>query len=104
MQAAQLDHLFGALADPTRRALLMSLREDEAPVHVLAADFAMSRPAVSKHLAVLRHAGLVRERRVGRENFYALERGALEDARAWLAVFWRGKLGALKRLAEDGDE
>jgi DNA-binding transcriptional ArsR family regulator len=101
MQAAQLDHLFGALADPTRRALLDSLREAEAPVHVLAAGFAMSRPAVSKHLAVLRHAGLVRERRVGRENFYALERSALEDARAWLSVFWRGKLGALKRLAED---
>ena len=100
MHAARLDHLFGALADPTRRAILMSLREADAPVHALAADFAMSRPAVSKHLAVLRQAGLVRERRVGRENIYALERPALEEARDWLGVFWRSKLAALKHLAE----
>lgn len=101
MQAVQLDHVFGAMADPTRRAILASLREAEAPVHVLAADFEISRPAVSKHLAVLRAAGLVREKRVGRENFYSLERAAMEDARSWLAAFWRGRLSALKQLAED---
>lgn len=100
MPAIALDHVFGALSDPTRRAILDSLRQAEAPVHVLAADFAISRPAVSKHLAVLRHAGLVREARRGRENIYALERPALEQARAWLAEFWRGRLDALRILAE----
>jgi DNA-binding transcriptional ArsR family regulator len=71
---------------------------------VLAADFAITRPAVSKHLAVLKGAGLVRETKRGRENVYALEREALEAARAWLALFWRGKLSSLKQLAEAEDE
>ena len=104
MQAAQLDHLFGALADPTRRAILTSLQKGGAPVHQLAADFEISRPAVSKHLAVLRGAKLVRETKRGRENIYALEREALDEARQWLTGFWRGRLGALKALAEGGDE
>jgi len=93
--------MFGALADPTRRAILVSLRESESPVHALAADFAISRPAVSKHLAVLRDAGLVREIRRGRENVYFLERAALNNARKWLSEFWRGRLDALRRMAED---
>lgn len=101
---AELDRVFSALADPTRRAILASLRRTEAPVHVLAGDFAMSRPAVSKHLAVLRNAGLVKEKRRGRENYYALERIALEEARAWLTGFWREKLSALKQMAEENDE
>lgn len=100
MQAAELDNLFGALADPTRRAILTVLQRGGTPVHQLAADFDISRPAVSKHLAVLRGAGLVSEQRRGRENIYALEREALEEARRWLTTFWRGKLGALKHLAE----
>lgn len=99
-----LDAVFAALADPTRREILASLQRDDAPVHALARRFVMSRPAVSKHLAVLRIAGLVREQRRGRENIYTLEVRALEQARAWLAAFWRGKLGALKLLAEDGHE
>lgn len=101
---AELNLVFGALADPTRRAILASLRRAEAPVHALAGDFAMSRPAVSKHLAVLRGAGLVKEARRGRENFYALERAAMEDARTWLSGFWRERLSALKQLAEERDE
>jgi DNA-binding transcriptional ArsR family regulator len=101
MQRAVLNQVFGALSDPTRRAILASLLEEDAPVHVLAADFAMSRPAVSKHLAVLRDAGLVQEARRGRENFYTLHRAAMEDARAWLALFWRGRLTALKQLSEE---
>ena len=104
MQTAELDDLFAALADPTRRAILTSLQKGGAPVHRLAADFDISRPAVSKHLAVLRHARLVRETRRGRENIYALERDALEAARLWLTGFWRTRLGALKQLAEGGDE
>lgn len=104
MREAELDDLFGALADPTRRAILVSLQRNEAPVHELAADFAISRPAVSKHLAVLRGAGLVREAKRGRENVYALQRDALDEARTWLSAFWRGRLGALKHLAESEHE
>jgi DNA-binding transcriptional ArsR family regulator len=104
MPEAELDHLFGALADSTRRAILISLQRGGAPVHALAADFDMSRPAVSKHLAVLRGAGLVRESRRGRENIYALERDALDDARQWLAAFWRGRLAGLKQVAEAEDD
>ena len=100
MRAAELDDLFGALADPTRREILTTLQAGEAAVHTLAAQFDMSRPAVSKHLAVLRGAGLVREHKRGRENLYGLQRDALEAARAWLALFWRGRLGSLKALAE----
>ena len=72
MQPA-LDLVFSALADPTRRAILSNLRDQAAPVHALASQFSISRPAVSKHLAVLRDAGLVRETRRGRENLYRSE-------------------------------
>lgn len=101
MSPASLNSVFGALADPTRRALLAALQDSEAPVHDLAERFDISRPGVSKHLAVLRDAGLVREQRRGRENIYTLDRAAMGDARAWLGAFWRGRLSALKRLAED---
>lgn len=101
MQTARLDRVFGALADPTRRAILASLQQNDAAVHDLAACFAMSRPGVSKHLAVLRLAGLVTETRRGRENIYAIDREALADARAWLSGFWKGRLSALKHLAEE---
>lgn len=93
--------MFGALADPTRRAILAALQQSEAPVHDLAERFDISRPGVSKHLAVLREAGLVHEQRRGRENIYAINRSALVDARAWLGAFWKGRLTALKRLAEE---
>ncbi len=101
MQARQLNWVFGALADPTRRAILASLRGVGAPVHALARNFKMSRPAVSKHLAVLRGAGLVREQRRGRENVYSLDRDALAVAHAWLGEFWRERLSALRQLAEE---
>ena len=100
MTQTSLDLVFGALADPTRRAILATLQKNDAPVHDLAARFDMSRPGVSKHLAVLRQAGLVSEERRGRENIYAIEREALADARTWLTTFWKGRLTALKHLAE----
>lgn len=103
MSQMALDRVFGALADPTRRAVLAALQECEAPVHDIAARFQISRPGVSKHLAVLRHAGLVRERRRGRENVYAIDRDALAEARAWIAAFWKGRLAALKYLAEEDE-
>src|SRR5258707_3570770 len=67
-----LDSTLRAIADPTRRDLLGLLAEGEQPVNRLAEPFAMSRPAISQHLRVLRDAGLVTERRIGRERWYRL--------------------------------
>ncbi|MES1200849.1 MAG: metalloregulator ArsR/SmtB family transcription factor [Pseudomonadota bacterium] len=105
MAPPPLDLVFGALSDPTRRAILAMLQaEGEAPVRDLAARFEISRPGVSKHLAVLRHAGLVVETKRGRENHYALERERLGEARHWLTQFWKGRLAALKTIAENMDD
>ena len=104
MQTAELDDLFAALADPTRRAILTSLQKAAAPVHRLAADFDISRPAVSKHLRVLRAAGLVRSQDRGREIHYALDARPLADVqRDWLQQFmpmWEESLQRLKQRAE----
>jgi DNA-binding transcriptional ArsR family regulator len=94
------DRVFGALADATRRTILVRLLDGPEAVEPLAARFEISRPAVSKHLKVLSRAGLVRSRREGRLNVYALEPGPLETVRAWLDAFWRDRLSVLKRLAE----
>ena len=81
-QAARpdLDLTLGALADPTRRAILARLSEGEARVTELAAPFAMSLNAVSKHIRVLERAHLVRRRRAGREHFLAFNRAPLDEA------------------------
>ena len=100
LASENLDRVFAALADRTRRKILATLQKDAETVHVLASMFDMSRPAVSKHLAVLRAAGLVRETRSGRENFYALDRDKLVEAHSWLTAFWRSRLGSLKKLVE----
>jgi DNA-binding transcriptional ArsR family regulator len=97
---------FVAVADPTRRAILDRLRRGEAPVAAIAADFAMSRPAVSKHLRVLREARLVRDRpggADGRQRVYALTAEPLREVLEWTAAyqtFWRATLGNLKRHVE----
>ena len=70
--AAHAD-VFRAVADPTRRAILDRLRGGGTRVHALAAEFSQSRPAISKHLRVLRDAKLVYERKVGRERIYELD-------------------------------
>ena len=101
---------FHAVADPTRRAILDQLRQGEAPVAEIAARFAMSRPAVSKHLRVLRDARLVRERRGGsdgRQRIYALTPAPLRAVAAWAQayqVFWPAQLAGLKRHLEAGAE
>jgi DNA-binding transcriptional ArsR family regulator len=102
---------FHAVADPTRRALLDRLREGEAPVAALAAGlagagFVLSRPAVSKHLRVLREARLVRERRGGddgRQRVYALTPAPLREVARWTLAyqaFWEANLAGLKRHLE----
>ena len=97
--------LFAALGDPTRRAVLNILAaRGEASATVIASQLPVSRPAVVKHLGVLDRAGLLKERRQGREVLFSVRPEPLESASHWLAVVaseWDRRLTALKRLAED---
>jgi DNA-binding transcriptional ArsR family regulator len=98
---------FHAIADPTRRAILDRLRKGEAAVAELAAGFAVSRPAVSKHLRVLRDARLVREHRGtgdARQRVYELSPAPLREVVAWAQdyqVFWQVTVSNLERCLED---
>ena len=89
MAADQLSLVFGALADPTRRAILTRLAEGEATVAELAAPFSVSQPAISKHLKVLEHAGLVSRTRRATARLSRLEAGPLREATTWLARYQR---------------
>lgn len=98
-----LDRTFGALADSTRRALLLRLSEGDATVGELARPFDISRPAISKHLRVLEHAGLVRRARDGRLSRCALEAQPMRDAAEWVEgyrQFWEAQLDSLARYLE----
>src|SRR5262245_56589592 len=102
-RAAAHADVFRAIADPTRRAILDRLRAGPAAVNALAADFRQSRPAVSKHLRVLRKARLVSEERAGRERFYQLEPLPLQTVAGWLEGYratWQRNLNQLKRYLE----
>jgi DNA-binding transcriptional ArsR family regulator len=105
MRQAQLQHdVFRAIADPTRRAILDRLRAGPAPVNALASDFEQTRPAISKHLRVLRESKLVVEERVGRQRLYSLRPAPLQAAIGWLEgyrSFWQVSLDSLKRHLED---
>ena len=95
--------VYRAIADPTRRAILDRLRAGPAPVNALASEFAQSRPAISKHLRVLREARLVSETRSGRERHYELQPRALQQVAGWIEgyrSFWHVSLGNLKRHLE----
>ncbi|GAA2284596.1 metalloregulator ArsR/SmtB family transcription factor [Actinomadura luteofluorescens] len=87
MDTATLDTTFAALADPTRRAILSRLTQGDASVGELAAPFAMSQPAVSKHLRVLERAGLVSRGRDAQRRPCSLEARPLREALDWLADF-----------------
>lgn len=107
MQSAT-DLLFAALADPTRRALFQRLTHGgEQTVHVLTDHAGVSQPAVSKHLAVLKRAGLVNDRRAGRETYYGVRVEGLAPLIDWMAVygaFWRDRLDALEDLLKRMDQ
>ncbi|WP_311675175.1 metalloregulator ArsR/SmtB family transcription factor [Paraburkholderia sp. WP4_3_2] len=95
-----LNRTFAALADPTRRALLARLAQQEVlSVSALAQPFAISLPAVMKHLDVLAEAGLVTREKTGRTVACRLAAGPMEDAVQWLAHYERFWSGALDRLA-----
>ncbi|MHC0037707.1 ArsR/SmtB family transcription factor [Pseudoneobacillus sp. C159] len=97
--------VYGAIADPTRRKLLGLLAEaDELPLHELTPHFQMGRTAVSKHLAVLKDAGLVADRKVGRETRYRLNAYPLQEIKDWVSFyekFWLGNVARLRSLLEE---
>jgi DNA-binding transcriptional ArsR family regulator len=97
----QLDVVFGALADPTRRAILARLTDGDATVAQLAAPFSMTQPAISRHLKVLERAGLISRQRRATANLSHLEAEPLRAATEWLAgyrAWWEESHGRLDAL------
>jgi DNA-binding transcriptional ArsR family regulator len=100
----RLDMTFAALADPTRRAILARLALGEAPVNELATPFAMTQPAISKHLKVLERAGLITRGRDAQRRLSRLEAKPLAEATEWLAEyrkFWESSFARLDEVLED---
>jgi DNA-binding transcriptional ArsR family regulator len=100
MEKHSLD-VFQAIADPTRRAILVMLATQALPVNALAQNFDMSRPAVSKHIKVLHKSGLIRITDSGRERYCSLERQGFIEVTNWFAYFdkfWNEKLDNLENL------
>jgi DNA-binding transcriptional ArsR family regulator len=98
--------VFQAIAHPSRRKLLDALRIGELPVRTLADRFESSRPATSQHLRVLLDAGLVGERRLGRENLYHLIPEPLAEVEDWVGTyeqFWSAKLRALRTVLDTNE-
>lgn len=99
--------VFDALADGTRREILDLLAHGERSAGDLAERFPVSRPAISRHLRVLRKAGLVRQRKKAQWRVYSLNPDALREVDRWLdtyRVFWAARLQDLKRLVESSDD
>jgi DNA-binding transcriptional ArsR family regulator len=102
------NELFSTLADPTRRAIFERLsRDGEQTVRVLTDHSGVSQPAVSKHLGVLKHAGLVRDRREGRQTHYRARPQGLAPLIDWMslyAAFWRDRFDRLEALLNRMDQ
>ena len=101
------DAVFRALADPTRRAIFERLTRGESAVKDLTAQLHVSQPAISQHLAALREAGLVAERREGRFAYYRIEPKGLRPLVDWIAhyqAFWLDRLDKLQALLKEMDE
>jgi DNA-binding transcriptional ArsR family regulator len=96
-----VDEVAGAIADPVRREILVMLRHERLAAGEIAERFAISRPAVSRHLRVLRESGLVHDEVVGRQRFYVLDATRFTELVEWLAQFvrsagWEHRLDALE--------
>ena len=105
--SSRLNATFGALADPTRRAILARLAKRELTVGELAAPFEMSLPAVSKHLRVLERAGLLRQKKDGRIRRCRLEPKAMQNAAEWIEHyrrFWEQQFDALARFLKENEK
>jgi DNA-binding transcriptional ArsR family regulator len=104
MSIERLNATFAALADPTRRAILARLASGEVSVNDLAKPFAMSQPAISKHLKVLEHAGLISRSRDAQRRPCRLEAKRLAEATKWLERyrrFWEGNFSRLDALLNE---
>jgi DNA-binding transcriptional ArsR family regulator len=89
-----------ALAEPRRRRILELVRDGEMTAGEIASAFDVTRPAVSQHLTVLKHAGLLAERREGTKRLYRARAEGLEDVREFIETFWDGRLERLRLAAE----
>jgi DNA-binding transcriptional ArsR family regulator len=99
--------IFQALADPRRRAIFERLTQGEAAVRDLTPRFKISQPAVSQHLATLKRAGLVKERKEGRLVYYRVDPKGLKPLVSWIAhyqAFWLDRVDRLQKLLDELDE
>ncbi|MGZ4107899.1 MAG: ArsR/SmtB family transcription factor [Tumebacillaceae bacterium] len=100
--------VYVAIADPTRRELIRLLADaEELPLHKLTSQFQMGRTAISKHLTILKDAGLVLDRKVGRETRYRLNAAPLREIQDWVAFyskFWSANMLRLNQLLEEEEE
>ena len=106
LQTSQLNAIFHALGDATRRQMLRDLADGERTVSELAGPFEISLAAASKHIKALESAGLIRREVRGRSHICRLDPGPLATAHEWLAFyerFWTTRLDALDRLLREGD-
>ncbi|WP_018997196.1 ArsR/SmtB family transcription factor [Hirschia maritima] len=100
-------HIFRALADPTRRAILSMLSQGERPIGEIASEFEMTRPAVAKHLKILKEGDLISITEAGRERIHSLNPTPLKSASDWLNFFdqfWDDKLTQLKTQVEQSND
>jgi len=104
MPAIESKHdVFKAIADPTRRRMLMLLTENEMSITAITERFPITRTAVNKHLMILTDAGLVASRKTGRETRYKLQPEPLKQVQDWISIFekyWDEKLEALRQFVE----
>src|SRR5215469_10963442 len=101
---ANVDRVFTALYDPTRRAVFERLGRGPQPVGELARGLPVTRPAVSQHLKVLKEAGLVDDRSEGTRRIYQIDPKGLGAMRAWLDQFWTSALDAFAAEVERGEQ
>jgi DNA-binding transcriptional ArsR family regulator len=100
MPTPSLD-VFQVIGDPSRRKMLMLLSQDSMTINSLADNFDMSRPAVSKHIKILHHAGFISIEDVGRERYCTLQKDGFDELQKWLQYFdqfWASKLKKLESL------
>ena len=97
--SAEIGLVLSALADPTRRGILESVRGRPRSVADIASEFEVSRPAISQHLRILEDAALLRSHRSGRQNFYGLDLRGLAILRTYVEGFWDEVLGAFQAAA-----
>lgn len=99
--------VFRAISDPTRRSIMALLADQEQSLNQIAANFEMTRPAVTKHLKILEQGGLIRIRSSGRERLHRLQPETLKTVADWLSFFsqfWDEKLADLKQAVEADDD